>query len=192
MYGHGMLDQAFDNPADKDAESDISTSTGFGQSFKPTKSKLSSVELRMICSSTQMVTVNIFSGNTISGTPFASTMGTVSTILDFQHFDFNPALNLTPESTYIINPTSSSTCKWDLVIKPPDYSRGTSFQNNSPLNIGDYLFRKFSFDSMPVGGEFIDVDTSAVLLAGALITSSWFIPITVSAIGIWFVLARKN
>jgi len=42
-----------------------------------------------------------------------------------------------------------------------------------------------------VGGEFIAIDTAAVLLAGAQMTSAWLVPFIVAAIGIGIVLARK-
>ena len=42
-----------------------------------------------------------------------------------------------------------------------------------------------------VGGEFIGVDTTSLILAGTQSTFSWMIPITISAIGIAIVIARK-
>ena len=42
-----------------------------------------------------------------------------------------------------------------------------------------------------VGGTFIGIDTTAVLLAGAQMTSAWLIPIIFATIGIGIVLARK-
>ena len=43
----------------------------------------------------------------------------------------------------------------------------------------------------PVGGNFIGVDTTAVLLAGTQSTAAWMIPAIVAAIGIGIVIARK-
>jgi hypothetical protein len=42
-----------------------------------------------------------------------------------------------------------------------------------------------------VGGEFIGVDSTSLVLAGTQLTFSWMIPITVSAVGIAIVVARK-
>ena len=42
-----------------------------------------------------------------------------------------------------------------------------------------------------VGGEFIGIETTSVLAAGAQYTAAWMIPILVSAIGIGIVIARK-
>ena len=42
-----------------------------------------------------------------------------------------------------------------------------------------------------VGGWFLQVDTPAVLVAGAQMTASWMIPVIVSGIGFAIVIARK-
>jgi len=42
-----------------------------------------------------------------------------------------------------------------------------------------------------VGGEFIGIETTSVLAAGAQYTAAWMIPVLVSAIGIAIVIARK-
>jgi len=42
-----------------------------------------------------------------------------------------------------------------------------------------------------VGGDFIPLDTTMVLVAGAQYTAAWMIPAIVSAIGIGIVIARK-
>jgi len=46
-------------------------------------------------------------------------------------------------------------------------------------------------NGVKVGGEFIGIDTTAVLLAGAQMTSVWLVPFIVAAIGFGIVLARK-
>ena len=43
----------------------------------------------------------------------------------------------------------------------------------------------------PVGGEFIGIETTSVLAAGAQYTAAWMIPAIVSAIGFGIVIARK-
>jgi len=44
---------------------------------------------------------------------------------------------------------------------------------------------------VPVGGEFIGVDTTAVLAAGAQNTAAWMIPVIIAAAGLGIVIARK-
>ncbi len=46
-------------------------------------------------------------------------------------------------------------------------------------------------NGLPVGGEFIGVDATMVLVAGTQTTAAWMIPVIVSAIGIGIVIARK-
>jgi len=43
----------------------------------------------------------------------------------------------------------------------------------------------------PVGGEFISLDATSVLVAGSQMTLAWMIPVIVSGIGIAIVIARK-
>ena len=45
--------------------------------------------------------------------------------------------------------------------------------------------------STAVGGEFIGIDTTSLLLAGTYSSAAWLIPVIVSAIGIGIVIARK-
>jgi len=42
-----------------------------------------------------------------------------------------------------------------------------------------------------VGGEFIGIETTSVLAAGAQYTAAWMIPVIVSGIGFAIVIARK-
>jgi len=42
-----------------------------------------------------------------------------------------------------------------------------------------------------VGGEFLGVDSTALLVSGAQMNASWMIPVIISAIGIGIVIARK-
>ncbi len=42
-----------------------------------------------------------------------------------------------------------------------------------------------------VGGEFIGIETTSILAAGAQYTAAWMIPVIVSGIGIAIVIARK-
>jgi hypothetical protein len=46
-------------------------------------------------------------------------------------------------------------------------------------------------NGIAVGGEFIGIDTTAVLVAGAQNTAAWMIPVLVAAAGLGIVIARK-
>jgi len=57
---------------------------------------------------------------------------------------------------------------------------------------GNLLFNDLRITAThPVGGEFIGIDSTMVLAAGAQYTAAWMIPVLVSAIGIAIVIARK-
>ena len=59
------------------------------------------------------------------------------------------------------------------------------------IDLFEVLVDTVSFRSTAVGGEFIPLDTTMVLVAGAQYTAAWMIPATVAAIGIGIVIARK-
>ncbi len=74
----------------------------------------------------------------------------------------------------------------------------TFFDSNSDgfWNDGEDIVLDFNgnliFDPpMAVGGKFLDVDKTALVLAGTQFTSSWVIPTLVAAIGFGLVIARK-
>ena len=64
---------------------------------------------------------------------------------------------------------------------------------NDPSSGGDSVFTdNITFECLrAVGGEFLGVDTTAVLVSGAQYTAAWMIPVIVSGIGIAIVIARK-
>jgi len=50
-----------------------------------------------------------------------------------------------------------------------------------------------SFDDSAVGGTFIPIDQSALLLAGVQSVSMWMIPVVLAGIGVGvFVIKRRN
>jgi len=44
----------------------------------------------------------------------------------------------------------------------------------------------------PIGGTFIPIEQTSLILAGAQMTASWLVPVIVSAVGIGLVLVRRN
>jgi len=47
-------------------------------------------------------------------------------------------------------------------------------------------------ECVDVGGEFLQPDTTSLLVAGAQMNAAWLIPVVVSAIGIGLVLVRRK
>ncbi len=66
------------------------------------------------------------------------------------------------------------------------------FCNDIHLQFGDgECHFDIETEHFAVGGEFIGIDSTMVLAAGAQYTAAWMIPVLVSAIGIGIVIARK-
>ena len=82
--------------------------------------------------------------------------------------NINPEVSDTPDSVHI-------------TIPPIGFSEFTSRQVHFQIE-AEHDF---------VGGEFIGVDSTALLVSGAQMNASWMIPVIVSAIGIGIVIARK-
>ncbi len=57
--------------------------------------------------------------------------------------------------------------------------------------IADQCLKDLMCSPVVVGGEFIGIETTSVLAAGAQYTAAWMIPVIVSGIGIAIVIARK-
>jgi len=73
-------------------------------------------------------------------------------------------------------------------------SLGSSVNESPSLSTGSIIaipIENGGPNGVKVGGEFIGIDTTAVLLAGAQMTSTWLVPFIVAAIGIGIVLTRK-
>ena len=66
----------------------------------------------------------------------------------------------------------------------------TPFESNTPFTVS-CSFEVEHETLRPVGGEMINVDSTALILAGGQMTAAWLIPAIVSAIGIGIVIARK-
>jgi len=70
----------------------------------------------------------------------------------------------------------------DFRTADPSNAPGSRFVDN-----GD----KIGPPTTAIGGEWIPLDTTMVLVAGTQATAAWMIPVIVSAIGIGIVIARK-
>ena len=60
-------------------------------------------------------------------------------------------------------------------------------------NTGDIsaIINKIFSNVLEVGGELIPIESTAVLLTAAYMTTSWLVPVVVASIGIGIVLARR-
>ena len=64
--------------------------------------------------------------------------------------------------------------------------------DDSGIVVNEGIFNHNLPNLCAVGGEFIGVDSTALLVAGAQMNAAWMIPVIVSAIGIAIVIARKQ
>jgi len=77
-------------------------------------------------------------------------------------------------------------CLWkdvQLTVLPP---------SREPQPLPDLIIFEWpTTKRMAVGGEFIPIDATAIVLAGSQTTAAWMIPVIVSGIGFAIVIARK-
>jgi len=91
----------------------------------------------------------------------------------------------------LVDPDDPLNFIFDIVCKPnPDWER-VIIQLNENVTLVEFWTE--SFDDPPIGGTFIPLDTTALLLAGAQSVSMWMIPVVVAgiAIGVFVVKRRK-
>jgi len=79
----------------------------------------------------------------------------------------------------------------DWICHPNPSNENVFFSFGPDTRIDEVLIDSVSFEEPLVGGEFIEVDSTALLLAGAQMNAAWMIPVIVSGIGIAIVIAIK-
>jgi len=93
--------------------------------------------------------------------------------------------------TYQATIPAQNTIMWFLICDPnPDWEEIDFTYDPALTSIIQVDIWTTSFDHT-VGGEFIGVDSTALLVTGAQMNAAWMIPVIVSAIGIGIVIARK-
>ena len=198
VYGHGTIDQSFTGPYIQG----LGLFDPAGQTFTPTASNLVGVDIFLHTGSppiTRDVTVSIWPNTDfVPGTE----LGTVTKELTIPqvgfnlseefHFDFVPQIPLTPGEIFVIRIDTGVQTIGSPFSNANLYPDGGAFQLGPPVSqFSDIGFRTYFIESVPVGGEMINVDSSVLILAGTQTTASWMIPAIVSAIGIGIVIARK-
>jgi len=170
---------------------------GNGQTFTPTANNIVAVEIEI--TQLQLVSVSpiVKIRNGLNGPVIGSTNihtglpGVGNTAL--VHFDFPALIPLTPGTQYHIDPevnaADAGSLVWVSRTGDPCPGGGT-VQVGFQFTNEERNYRTF-FDLTTVGGEFIGVDSTALLLAGTQANASWMIPVIVSGIGFAIVIARK-
>ncbi len=116
------------------------------------------------------------------------------------HFDFEEPIPLDAGTTYWVVLHAGPLD--DLTAKGLAWEKSNPFLIGNPahIHLGDGNFSPTSFDNwfqitakeQVVGGEFLPIDSTALILAGAQ-SFSWIIPVVLSVLGIGlFVVSRKS
>ena len=197
-FGDGSVDQS-----QEDFDDNRSPVVDWSQSFIPTKDNLIGVDLFFDgpsggCPCSESYKLEIREG-TLGGT-VVGTSGTEQ--IDFAgnskskevHFHFPVTVPLTPGTTYFIKIIlTDGPGFYDIVVVDGDaYDDGVAHEQGVE-KFEDLFFRTYFEEPEPpvVGGEFLPIDTTSLLVAGAQMNAAWMIPVIVSGIGIAIVIARK-
>jgi len=203
-FTHGNVDQSFTGPYTQTAGVH-----GFfdksGQTFVPTASNLVGVDVFAAPSSgpggSELMTITIWQdelgGAGIILDSVTQTVDTTGANLNNPvtlHFDFSPDVQLIAGNTYAlqfltVTPIVSMAISCNGLN---EYDDGIAFQSSNPLAICDWGFVTYFEEDEVVGGEFLPIETTSLILAGAQ-SFSWMIPLVLSGIGIGlFVVSRKS
>ncbi len=102
--------------------------------------------------------------------------------------------NVLVDSDVVLHPTDGAGVGNvdTLSVAGPDIVRMEIFQDNMIQQDDGYVIDDLRFTfCAAVGGEFVPMSSSALLLAGAQYSMSWMIPLLVAAAGFGIVIARK-
>jgi len=211
VAGHGTVDQSFDGPTNTfNVGTSLPTVPSLvGQSFTPTKSILAGVDLFFQDnirdgSSTATVTINLRDGS-INGAILGTTSKAVTSAFgglqspQEVHFDFIPPItNLTPGNLYVIemqsniSPSFTPVGRQDVLPANP-YAGGDRITGGNVSPESDHAFRTY-FTTLQVGGQLLQIDSTALLLAGLQTSAIWMLPILAGAAGVgaYYIKTRMN
>jgi len=198
---HGSAGASFTGPFNELGGGFESTQQVTGQTFTATTDCLIGVDLflfEFFGGTSETVTVTIRDVDlfgVVLGTPTIMQVnlnaGTTLQNPDVVHFDFS-SIPLVVGQTYGIQfeePAGDPIFSAGTTFGNP-YAGGSAFQSNAEFPDLDIGFVTYCDDV--VGGEFLPIDSTALILAGAQ-TFSWMIPVVLSVLGIGlFVVSRKS
>jgi len=200
---HGNVDQSFTGPFDSVSGIEPQFIPS-GQTFTPTTDNLVAVDV-FFCDPTSFqsgstdLTVNVWDSDTPGAGALLGSLTVNVDLIDIDcasqpdavHFDF-ATIPLVPGDTYALSFVAEFTFIGVATNSFPDAYPGGVFWQVSPFPTVDAGFVTYFEDEPVVGGEFLPIETTSLLLAGAQ-TFSWMIPVILSGIGIGlFVVSRKS
>ena len=202
-FGHGSVDQS-----QEDFDDNRFPVADWSQSFIPTKDNLIGVDLFFDgpsggCPCSESYKLEIREG-TFGGT-VVGTSGTEQ--IDFAgnsedeevHFHFPVTVPLTPGTTYFTKIIlTDGPGFYDIVVVDGNaYDDGVAHEQGVE-KFEDLFFRTYFEEPEPpvVGGEFLPIDSTALVLAGLQTSAIWMLPVLAgvagSAFGILYIKSRRN
>jgi hypothetical protein len=192
---HGNVDQSFTGP--------FSFATAIepvivpaGQTFTTTVNNLVAVDVFFCSISPQSgntdLTVNVWNGNTPgAGALLGTSMLTVDqATIDCNsplpvpvHFDF-ATIPLVPGNTYALSfVTDMPGIVGALIADQDPYPGGIAWSAGPAIDF-DFGFVTYYDDEQPVvGGEFLSIDNTALVIAGLQTSAIWLLPVLAGAVG---------
>jgi len=205
VYAHGNLDQTT-TTCSCNAVGSLGGPNNIirYQEFVPTQSGLVSIEIEI--QSNNLASVNPITVNLRNGGPTGAIIGTTTTHTGLPpavstgtaHFDFGSPIALTPGNLHTIEieiNDGSSDILWFGNTGNP-YPLGASYSRfagslGMPSTTIDLTLKTF-FLSQVVGGEFLPIETTSLLLAAAQSPASWLTTLTIAALGIGVYVFTRN
>jgi len=206
---HGNVDQSNDlGPFGGGVA--LSSNRQVGQEFVPASPNLPAVEILLtsVVPVTRDITVHIWDGSLNNGLPLASVTMTINHPGGgvpqfpgtFSHFDFNTPVVLTVGQTYVLevdDPLPNFVLGWSATavggVGP--YAAGDAINGvGNPTNDFDFVFRTLTIedDNKPVGGELLQIENTALLLAGFQTNLAWIVPVLLAGAGFAAFKLRKR
>jgi len=204
-FGDGSVDQS-----QEDFDDNRSPVVDWSQSFIPTKDNLIGVDLffedppsNIICPCSESYKLEIREG-TLGGT-VVGTSGTEQ--IDFAgnfgdeevHFHFPVTVQLTPGTTYFIKIIlTDGPGNYRIIVVDDDVYDDGAAHEQGVESFEDLFFRTYFEEPEPpvVGGEFLPIDSTALVLAGLQTSVFWMLPVLAgvagSAFGILYIKYRRN
>ena len=196
----GSVDQECTNGVPNFQDDIDLTGLSHANTFIPTVDEIVAVDieiLQLALVSAQPITIQIKEGSilgTIIGTTSVHTglPGVGNTA--FVHFDFADQVPLTPGATYVISPILNSAADsgdlaWPSGTDPNCLGDSITFGTVS----GEDRHWRTYFNS-PVGGEFLPIDNTALMLAGLQSSAIWMLPALagIAGVGAYFIRSRMT
>ncbi len=197
-FGHGSVDQS-----QTFSDDNRSPVVDWSQSFIPSKDNLIGVDLFFDGPSDGCPCSESYKLEIREGTLGGRVVGTSGTEqIDFAgnsgsnevHFHFPVTVPLTLDTTYFIKIIlTDGPGDYKIVVSDGDVYDDGAAHEQGVESFEDLFFRTYFEEPREprVGGEFIGVDSTALLLAGFQANALWLIPAIVAVVGIGIVIARK-